>query len=97
MWMEDPEIDDDVTASDLVGYWRPSDVVHDGHLTVARRRALLTFWASDIHAVAGAPAVRCARGVTVHIDDVLDALKELDSMVDVMAIPKRATGQTASG
>jgi hypothetical protein len=89
--------EDAVTNSDLVGYWKPREILDDPSITVARKRELLAFWASDIHAVAGAPALRCARGVTVHIDELLDALKELDSMVDVGAIPKPGFGRLASG
>jgi hypothetical protein len=77
-----------VSDSDLIGFDRPRDIVRDPILTLARKRQLLAYWASDIHAVTGAPALRTyAFGPTVSIDDILSALKELDEMVDLPAIP----------
>ena len=82
--------DDDtfVSDSDLIGFWKPSEIVHDPMLTLARKRKLLAYWGSDIHAIAGAPALRSyAHGPTVSIDDIQAALSELDTMVDGPAIP----------
>jgi hypothetical protein len=80
---------DDVTDGDLVGYWHPRDIVDDPRLAHGRKRELLAHWASDIHAVAGAPALRAlAGGVTATIDDILDALKQLDGLYD----PPQAMG-----
>jgi hypothetical protein len=86
-----------VTDSDLIGFARPRDIVHDPMLTLARKRQLLAFWASDIHAVLGAPALRSYPfGVAVSIDDILSALRELDGMVDLPAIGAGArSGATA--
>jgi len=57
----------------------PRDVVHDPCLTRDDKRALLAFWASDVHAVPDAPALRrLETGAIVEIDDVLEALKALD-------------------
>jgi hypothetical protein len=78
---------DEVTDADLVGYWRASDILGDPSLSVSRKRALLAHWASDINAVAGAPALRCVRGVTVTIDSLLDALARLDNEIDLAAMP----------
>jgi hypothetical protein len=76
-----------VTDSDLAGFFKPSEIVHDPMLTLSRKRQLLAFWASDIHAVAGAPALRSyAHGPTVSIDDIQSALCELDGMVDTAAM-----------
>ncbi len=85
-------LDDDsdmiVSDSDLIGYYKPSEIVHDPMLTLARKRQLLAYWASDIHAVRGAPALRSyAFGAAVPIDDIMAALRELDTMVDAAAIP----------
>jgi hypothetical protein len=77
---------DEVTDADLVGYWRAADIVSDPAISVTRKRALLAFWASDIHAVAGAPALRSARGVTVSIDSLFDALAALDDEVDAASM-----------
>jgi len=85
----DPFVADDsfVSDSDLIGFSRPRDIVQDPVLTLARKRQLLAYWASDIHAVQGAPALRAyAFGPTVLIDDIQSALCELDEMVDLPAI-----------
>ena len=83
------DLDDSfVSDSDLIGFNRPREIVRDPILTLARKRQLLAFWASDIHAVPGAPALRCYDfGPAVHIDDIQAALCELDEMVDPAAIP----------
>jgi hypothetical protein len=92
-------INDDtfVTDSDLLGFNQPRDIVQDPILTVARKRQLLAYWASDIHAVPGAPALRSyAYGPAVLIDDIQAALVDLDKMVDWGAIPSSAlTGASA--
>ena len=79
-----------VSDSDLIGFCKPSEIVHDPVLTLSRKRQLLAFWASDIHAVVGQPALRSyAHGPTVSIDDIQAALCELDTMVEAAAIPGR--------
>lgn len=76
-----------VSDSDLIGFNRPRDIVADPVLTLARKRQLLAYWASDIHAVPGAPALRSyAFGPTVSIDDIQSALCALDEMIDLPAI-----------
>ena len=86
--LADPFDDDTfVSDSDLIGFHRPREIVHDPMLTVARKRQLLAYWASDIHAVPGSPALRSyAFGTAVTIDDIQAALRELDDMVDLPAI-----------
>ena len=80
--------DMNVSDSDLIGFRRPADIVDDPVLTLERKRQLLSFWASDIHAVAGSPALRSfAFGPTVNIDEIQSALRRLDEMVDLAAIP----------
>src|SRR5690242_3050084 len=72
----------DVTDGDLIGYDRPNDVVEDPELTLARKRELLAYWASDIHAIPNFPALRSLGfGRTVTIDDIQAALRKLDEMV----------------
>lgn len=79
----------EVTDGDLIGYFHPREIVDDPRLSVSRKRELLAHWASDIHAVAGAPALRAlAAGPAVGIDDILDALKRLDDQYD----PPQAMG-----
>ena len=84
------DFDDDafVSDSDLIGFWTPREIVKDPMLTIGRKRQLLAYWGSDIHAVVGQPALRSyAHGPTVSIDDIKAALCELDTMVDNAAIP----------
>lgn len=86
--------DDEVSDSDLVGYWRPSDIVDDPALSPSRKKALLSYWASDVHAVAGAPSLRSARGVTVTIDSLFEAMAKLDSEIDQAAM---LSGSSSTG
>ena len=90
---EDFEIADAlVSDSDLIGFDRPAEIVEDPILTLPRKRQLLAYWASDIHAVAGSPALRTyAFGPTVPVDDILAALCRLDEMVDFGAMHQPAT------
>lgn len=77
--------DDDafVSDSDLIGFWKPSEIVRDPMLTIARKRQLLAYWGSDIHAVVGSPALRTyAHGPAVSVDEIKAALCDLDTMVD---------------
>jgi len=86
------EADDEVSDSDFVGYFRATDILDDPALSPSRKRALLAHWASDINAVAGVPGLRCVRGVTVSIDSILEALRELDLEVDQAAMVRGSTG-----
>ena len=58
----------------------PKDVVRHSGLTVAEKRAILASWASDASAIASCPALRSPAGLKapVSIDEILDALCELD-------------------
>ena len=58
----------------------PRDVVDDPDLTLNEKRAILASWASDACAVEAAPSLRRAPGgsVTVSVDEILEALRELD-------------------
>jgi hypothetical protein len=48
-------------------------------MTVEEKRSLLASWASDARGVVDAPALRqLDNGAIVFIDDILDALKQLD-------------------
>ena len=49
-------------------------------LSIAEKREILSAWASDARAVAGAPALRrLDNGATVGVHHILDALKTLDA------------------
>jgi hypothetical protein len=58
----------------------PTDVVYDGALTTAEKRAILASWASDASAIASCPSMRSPAGLKrpVSIDEILEALCELD-------------------
>ena len=59
----------------------PRDVVSDPGLSLAEKRAILASWASDASAIASCPALRAPEGLKapVSIDDLLEALRELDA------------------
>jgi hypothetical protein len=60
----------------------PADVVNDPDLTLNEKRAILASWASDACAVESVPALRRAptkAGRPVAFDDVMDALRALDT------------------
>jgi hypothetical protein len=58
----------------------PLDVVKHTGLTLAEKRAILASWASDASAIASCPALRAPAGLKapVTIDEILEALRELD-------------------
>jgi hypothetical protein len=58
----------------------PRDVVHHSGLTMAEKRAILASWASDASSIASCPSLRSPAGLKapVSIDEILDALCELD-------------------
>jgi len=58
----------------------PRDVVSHTALTLAEKRAILASWASDAAAIASCPALRAPEGLksAVTIDEIFDALRELD-------------------
>jgi hypothetical protein len=59
----------------------PLDVVADPDLSTEEKRAILSSWASDACSVASRPAARLAPGAKhpVSFDDIVDALRSLDS------------------
>ena len=61
---------------------QPNDVVYHPQLEPEVKRAILASWASDASAVQDRPALRRAPtkgGRTVPIDEVMEALRKLDS------------------
>lgn len=88
--------DDEISDADLVGYYRASDILNDPSVSTSRKKALLAYWASDIHAVSGAPALRCARGVTVTIDSLFAAMAKLDEQIDHAAMGSNSPGSSRS-
>ena len=58
----------------------PLDVVRDSDLTLYEKRAILSSWASDACAVEDVPELRHPfPAATVKFDDIMDALRALDS------------------
>jgi len=78
--------EDDVTDVELMGYNHPREILSEAMLAPSRKKKLLAYWGSDIHAVAGAPALRCVRGITVSIDDIQLAMQKLDEEIDAAAM-----------
>jgi hypothetical protein len=61
------------------GYDHPSQLLQESDLTLNEKRAVLAAWASDACAVEAEPALRLAPGGRrVPVDDILQALRELD-------------------
>lgn len=62
-------------------YVSPKDVLADPVASIEEKRALLASWASDARAVRDVPALRqLDSGALVFIDEVLEALKQLDHL-----------------
>jgi len=58
----------------------PRQVLLDGDLTLAEKRAILSSWASDACAVESTPGLRrLPNGGSVSFDDVMDAMRSLDA------------------
>jgi hypothetical protein len=89
--------DAEISRADFFGYFHPREIVADPELTVARKRALLARWLSDVNAVAGAPAIRRSpAGVTASVDDLRKSLDKLDEMVEAIAFAElRSSGAAA--
>lgn len=93
-WGNEARVENDeleVTETDLIGYYRARDILDDVALSPSRKRALLAYWASDMHAVAGSPSLRNIRGVAVTVDSILDALCSLDAEIDQAAMNRATT------
>jgi hypothetical protein len=60
----------------------PMDVVRDADLTMYEKRAILSSWASDACAVEDFPEFRQSGAVPVKFDDIMDALRSLDSELE---------------
>ena len=67
-------------ATPLQGHFtNPGSVLGDASLTVDEKRSLLASWASDARAVPDHPGLRrLDDGAIVDLDDILDALKQLE-------------------
>ncbi|MDF3151489.1 MULTISPECIES: hypothetical protein [Mesorhizobium] len=66
-------------AAESAGLRTPDDVLNEETMTIGAKRALLAFWASDVHAVPDNPALRqLDNGAIVEVSDILRALRLLD-------------------
>ena len=65
-------------------YGSPYDVLHDGGLSAAEKRIILSSWASDMFAVESAPSLREIPGMDhpIRLADILAALRKLDGYDD---------------
>jgi hypothetical protein len=76
-----------VNDADLVGFFHPREIVRDPLLTHGRKRQLLSYWLSDVHAVTGMPQLRAYQfGPPVTVDDLREALIELGEIIDAGAM-----------
>jgi hypothetical protein len=79
--------DDDLDLA-LTVLGHPSDVVDNPRLSRQQKRAVLASWASDANAVPRVPTLRqLPDGSIVKVDEILDALKALDGLVDPASWP----------
>jgi len=66
---------------ELLTIHHPDEVVNRPGMSLEEKRAILAAWASDSHAVEGAPALRqLGSGAVVPVDDILAALRRLDQL-----------------
>ena len=66
---------------ELLSVCHPDEIVNRTGMGVDEKRAILAAWASDAHAVEGAPASRqLDSGAVVPVDDILAALRRLDRL-----------------
>ena len=74
----------------------PMDVVRDSDLTLYEKRAILSSWASDACAVEDVPELRQPfPAATVKFDDIMDALRVLDSELERRVGPTNGFSQRA--
>lgn len=71
----------------------PMDVVEDCDLTAYEKRAILSSWAADACAVKEVSEVSRSLPGAVSFDDILDALRVLDSASELTAGPRPRSGQ----
>jgi len=80
----------------------PMDVVEDCDLTSYEKRAILSSWAADACAVKDLrDPSRSSHGAAISFDDILDALRVLDSKSELPAEPRprsvRRSGRKTTG
>jgi hypothetical protein len=73
----------------------PMDVVEDSDLTAYEKRAILSSWAADACAAKEVSEMSRSLPAAVSFDDILDALRVLDSESELTAEPRLRSGQCA--
>ena len=73
----------------------PMDVVEDSDLTAYEKRAILSSWAADACAAKEVSEIRRSLPAAISFDDILDALRVLDSEPELTAGPRPRSGQRA--
>jgi hypothetical protein len=92
-----PAFEIDALLHPACAFGHPMDVVRDNDLTLYEKRAILSSWASDACAVEGVPELRQPfPAATVKFDDIMDALRVLDSELERRVAPDRRTGRRSS-
>ena len=92
-----PATNRDMTAllhpADAFGH--PMDIVEDSDLTAYEKRAILSSWAADACAAKEISEMSRSLPAAVSFDDVLNALRVLDSEPELTAEPRPRSGQRA--
>jgi len=71
-------------------FFHPNEVVEDLLLTRTEKREILASWASDLHAVPDAPALRqLENGAVIRLDAILTALQSLDDETSDRTVPEQ--------
>jgi hypothetical protein len=87
----DSKFDLDALLHPAGAFAHPMDVVRDRDLTLHEKRTILASWASDACAVEVVPDLcTTPSGKTVRWDDIMDALRLLDSQSADTPRPSRA-------
>ena len=92
-----PILEIDALLHPARAFSHPIDVVRNCDLTLYEKRAILSSWASDACAVEDVPELRQPfPATTVKFDDIMDALRVLDSELERRVDPTQGSGQHSS-
>jgi hypothetical protein len=92
-----PTLEIDALLHLACAFSHPMDVVRDCDLTLYEKRAILSSWASDACAVEDLPELRQPfPAATVKFDDIMEALRVLDSELERRVDPAQRIGRRSS-
>ena len=92
-----PTLEIDALLHPARAFSHPMDVVRDCDLTLYEKRAILSSWASDACVVEDVPERRQPfPAATVKFDDIMDALRVLDSELERRVNPTQGSRQHPS-